>query len=105
MIFQILTSDSKVKGILVNIFGGIMKCDVIATGIVNAAKKIKLQVFLAADTRPIFLFVFFWRVWTSFQALIFHDFDPKEFFVAILFVYFKLTFHVILLATASSPQC
>ncbi|KAL7198546.1 hypothetical protein ACSBR2_020939 [Camellia fascicularis] len=36
--FKILTSDEKVKAILVNIFGGIMKCDVIASGIVNAAK-------------------------------------------------------------------
>jgi succinyl-CoA synthetase beta subunit len=44
--FKILTSDAKVKGILVNIFGGIMKCDVIAQGIINAAKKIKLQVRL-----------------------------------------------------------
>ena len=42
--FKILTSDSKVKGILVNIFGGIMKCDIIATGIINAAKKISLRV-------------------------------------------------------------
>ncbi|KAF2294911.1 hypothetical protein GH714_026980 [Hevea brasiliensis] len=37
--FKILTSDDKVKAILVNIFGGIMKCDVIASGIVNAAKQ------------------------------------------------------------------
>ncbi|GKU86256.1 hypothetical protein SLEP1_g804 [Rubroshorea leprosula] len=37
--FKILTSDEKVKAILVNIFGGIMKCDVIASGIVNAAKQ------------------------------------------------------------------
>ncbi|KAA8543399.1 hypothetical protein F0562_021106 [Nyssa sinensis] len=36
--FKILTSDDKVKAILVNIFGGIMKCDIIASGIVNAAK-------------------------------------------------------------------
>lgn len=36
--FKILTADDKVKAILVNIFGGIMKCDVIASGIVNAAK-------------------------------------------------------------------
>ncbi|CAL5357316.1 unnamed protein product [Camellia sinensis] len=36
--FKILTSDEKVKAIMVNIFGGIMKCDVIASGIVNAAK-------------------------------------------------------------------
>eukprot|EP00850_Spirogloea_muscicola_P008567 SM000046S16348 [mRNA] locus=s46:13928:15692:+ [translate_table: standard] len=37
--FKILTSDPKVKVILVNIFGGIMKCDVIASGIVSAAKQ------------------------------------------------------------------
>lgn len=41
--FKILTSDEKVKAILVNIFGGIMKCDVIASGIVNAAKQVILQ--------------------------------------------------------------
>jgi succinyl-CoA synthetase beta subunit len=34
----------QVKAILVNIFGGIMKCDVIATGIVNAAKKVGLKI-------------------------------------------------------------
>lgn len=39
--FKILTSDDKVKAILVNIFGGIMKCDVIASGIVNAAKQVR----------------------------------------------------------------
>lgn len=37
--FKILTSDPQVKAILVNIFGGIMRCDVIASGIVNAAKQ------------------------------------------------------------------
>lgn len=42
--FKILTSDEKVKAILVNIFGGIMKCDVIASGIVNAAKQVSLKV-------------------------------------------------------------
>eukprot|EP00249_Psilotum_nudum_P036690 c8401_g1_i1 orf=228-1544(+) len=42
--FKILTSDEKVKAILVNIFGGIMKCDVIACGIVNAAKQVALGV-------------------------------------------------------------
>jgi succinyl-CoA synthetase beta subunit len=42
--FKILTADSRVKGILVNIFGGIMKCDVIAAGIVAAAKQVKLKV-------------------------------------------------------------
>lgn len=42
--FRILTSDSNVKAILVNIFGGIMKCDVIAEGIVEAAKTVSLKV-------------------------------------------------------------
>lgn len=42
--FKILTADEKVKAILVNIFGGIMKCDVIASGIVNAAKHVQLKV-------------------------------------------------------------
>jgi succinyl-CoA synthetase beta subunit len=41
--FKILTKDPRVKAILVNIFGGIMKCDIIATGIVNAARKIHLK--------------------------------------------------------------
>lgn len=41
--FKIILRDQKVKGIFVNIFGGIMKCDVIANGIVNAAKQIKLD--------------------------------------------------------------
>lgn len=42
--FRILLSDSNIKGILVNIFGGIMKCDVIATGIIEAAKEVGLKV-------------------------------------------------------------
>eukprot|EP01091_Cochliopodium_minus_P002541 TRINITY_DN1238_c0_g1_i1.p1 TRINITY_DN1238_c0_g1~~TRINITY_DN1238_c0_g1_i1.p1 ORF type:complete len:434 (-),score=151.32 TRINITY_DN1238_c0_g1_i1:48-1349(-) len=42
--FRIITSDSKVKAILVNIFGGIMRCDVIAEGIIEAAKTINLKV-------------------------------------------------------------
>jgi len=42
--FKILTGDSRVKGILVNIFGGIMKCDIIAQGIINAAKEVKLRI-------------------------------------------------------------
>ncbi len=42
--FKIILSDPKVKAILVNIFGGIMKCDVIATGVVAAAKEIALKV-------------------------------------------------------------
>lgn len=42
--FKILLSDKNVKGILVNIFGGIMKCDVIAGGIVEAAKELGIKV-------------------------------------------------------------
>ena len=42
--FKIITSDPKVKGILVNIFGGIMRCDTIATGIVAAARETHLNV-------------------------------------------------------------
>jgi succinyl-CoA synthetase beta subunit len=42
--FKILIADKKVKAILVNIFGGIMKCDIIAQGIINAAKALKLSV-------------------------------------------------------------
>ena len=42
--FKIILSDEKVKGILVNIFGGIMKCDVIATGVIEAAKQVDVQV-------------------------------------------------------------
>ncbi len=42
--FKILIADKKVKAILVNIFGGIMRCDIIAQGIINAAKTVKLSV-------------------------------------------------------------
>ena len=42
--FRLLRSDPKVKAILVNIFGGIMKCDVIAEGVVAAAKSMKLDI-------------------------------------------------------------
>ncbi len=42
--FQIITSDPNVKGIFVNIFGGIMRCDVIATGIVEAVERVGLSV-------------------------------------------------------------
>jgi len=42
--FKILTGDKQVKAILVNIFGGIMKCDVIAQGIINAAKVVELKI-------------------------------------------------------------
>ena len=42
--FKLILSDPAVKGILVNIFGGIMKCDIIADGIVAAAKEVNLSV-------------------------------------------------------------
>lgn len=40
--FKIILSDAKVAGIFVNIFGGIMRCDVIANGVVEAAKQLGL---------------------------------------------------------------
>ncbi|MCH7650619.1 MAG: ADP-forming succinate--CoA ligase subunit beta [Nitrospinae bacterium] len=42
--FRILVSDKKVKAILINIFGGILRCDILAAGVVAATKKINLQV-------------------------------------------------------------
>ena len=42
--FKIILSDKNVKGILINIFGGIMRCDVLAKGLVEAAKEIKINV-------------------------------------------------------------
>jgi succinyl-CoA synthetase beta subunit len=42
--FRIILSDSNVKGILINIFGGILRCDVLAEGVVNAAKQTGIQV-------------------------------------------------------------
>ena len=42
--FKILLSDKNVKGVLINIFGGIMQCDVLAKGVVEAAKDVKLKV-------------------------------------------------------------
>ncbi len=42
--FKIITSDHNVKGILVNIFGGIMRCDVIAEGVVAAVREVGLKV-------------------------------------------------------------
>jgi succinyl-CoA synthetase beta subunit len=42
--FKLILSDDKVKGILVNIFGGIMKCDVIATGVIEGAKQLGVKV-------------------------------------------------------------
>lgn len=42
--FKIILSDENVKGILVNIFGGIMRCDIIANGIIEAAKEVSLSI-------------------------------------------------------------
>ncbi len=42
--FKIILSDKNVKGILINIFGGIMRCDILAQGVVDAAKEIKIEV-------------------------------------------------------------
>jgi succinyl-CoA synthetase beta subunit len=42
--FKIITADPNVKGILINIFGGIMKCDIIAEGVVAAVKEVGLKV-------------------------------------------------------------
>ncbi len=42
--FRILLSDSRVKAVLINIFGGIMRCDVLAQGVVEAARQVKLSV-------------------------------------------------------------
>jgi succinyl-CoA synthetase beta subunit len=42
--FRIILSDPNVKGILINIFGGILRCDVLAEGVVQAAQKIKINV-------------------------------------------------------------
>ena len=42
--FKIILSDKNVKGILINIFGGIMRCDVLAEGVVEAAKETKIEV-------------------------------------------------------------
>jgi len=42
--FRILLSDERVKGVLINIFGGIMRCDVLAQGVVEAARQVNLKV-------------------------------------------------------------
>jgi len=42
--FKIILSDKNVKGILINIFGGIMRCDILAQGVVEAAKEVKINV-------------------------------------------------------------
>ena len=42
--FKLILSDKKVKGILINIFGGIMRCDILAQGVVEAAKETNIKV-------------------------------------------------------------
>jgi succinyl-CoA synthetase beta subunit len=42
--FKLILSDKNVKGILINIFGGIMRCDVLAQGVVDVAKEINLNI-------------------------------------------------------------
>jgi succinyl-CoA synthetase beta subunit len=42
--FRILLSDARVRGVLINIFGGIMRCDVLAQGVVDAARQLKMSV-------------------------------------------------------------
>ena len=42
--FRLILADEKVKAVLVNIFGGIMKCDVIANGIIEAVKQVDLKI-------------------------------------------------------------
>jgi succinyl-CoA synthetase beta subunit len=42
--FKILLADSRVRGVLINIFGGIMRCDVLAQGVVDAARELKISV-------------------------------------------------------------
>lgn len=53
--FKIITADPKVHAILVNIFGGIMRCDVIAEGIIAAAKElnIKMPIIVRLQVRPL----------------------------------------------------
>jgi len=41
--FKILTSDREVRGVFVNVFGGILRCDVLATGVVNAARELQMK--------------------------------------------------------------
>jgi succinyl-CoA synthetase beta subunit len=42
--FKILLADARVRGVLINIFGGIMRCDVLAQGVVDAARELKVDV-------------------------------------------------------------
>ena len=42
--FKIILSDARVRGVLINIFGGIMRCDVLAQGVVDAARELRVKV-------------------------------------------------------------
>ena len=58
------SGDPKVKAILVNIFGGIMKCDVIAQGVINAAKQLNLSLPVIVRlqvTSPLFFLLISWK--------------------------------------------
>ena len=54
--FKIITGDPKVNALLVNIFGGIMRCDVIAEGIIAAARELNLStpIVVRLQVRPLF---------------------------------------------------
>lgn len=52
--FKIITADPKVHAILVNIFGGIMRCDVIAEGIIAAAKELNIKMPIIVRLQVIF---------------------------------------------------
>jgi succinyl-CoA synthetase beta subunit len=49
--FKIILADARVRGVLINIFGGIMRCDVIAQGVVDAAHELSIQVPLVVRLR------------------------------------------------------
>lgn len=53
--FKILDSDPKVKGILVNIFGGIVNCATVAEGIINAAEEVRICVCMSAYVRSAYV--------------------------------------------------
>ena len=59
--FKIITGDPKVNALLVNIFGGIMRCDVIAEGIIAAARELNLStpIVVRLQVAP---FVLFWEL-------------------------------------------
>ena len=69
--FRIISSDSKVQAILVNIFGGIMRCDVIAEGIIAAAQTLKLKIPIVVRLQG--------RIYLAFGAILHcNQFFPQE---------------------------